>query len=190
MAVAVSHQTLNNTALTTIGAGAEIDAKQQLTIKAEALNAIDPFSITGIDLVEPFLDINTKSTHSANNNTATVKQNDTIEIKAIKDIDNGTIGQRYQYIGNVDLIAVKLSEIDYTNTASWAELPSGSSQGMAVTKSFIDNLFSSASGTGGLDYKLAGQMLQPKVRKILLVADFPFLSLIRQRILIFTLAQK
>ena len=155
VAVAVSHQTLNNTALTTIGAGAEIDAKQQLTIKAEALNAIDPFSITGIDLVEPFLDINTKSTHSANNNTATVKQNDTIEIKAIKDIDNGTIGQRYQYIGNVDLIAVKLSEIDYTNTASWAELPSGSSQGIAVTKSFIDNLFSSASGTGGLDYKLA-----------------------------------
>ncbi|OUS15208.1 hypothetical protein A9Q88_11635 [Gammaproteobacteria bacterium 50_400_T64] len=127
IAVAIAHQTLINDADASIGVNAELDAKDKITLKAEALNEIDPWGLWGANLISPFLDSNREADFTTEDaEEQTISTDQTVDVKGNIAEGKGEQGSRYQYIGLSDRVINDLSLEDFTNETYWENLGNAS----------------------------------------------------------------
>jgi len=129
-----------NNASSIINEKAEVDAKQKLTVKAEALN--DYEFTYGVNLITPFLE---EPAYTTDDGTQTINDGDIVEVK--EDFaGQGHVGNWYLYHGPTRTI--NLGAENYLNTASW--LDQGGRIGKTA-KGFIGNLTNYLNDNFGLD---------------------------------------
>lgn len=130
-----------NSARSIIGEGAAVDAKQQLSLTADALN--DYAFMYGVNLITPFLEA---PKYTSDQGTQPVAFNDIVEFKEETGGAQGQAGDWYRYIGPDRTI--DLSKENFLNTASWIDL--GGRVGKTA-KGFIGNLTSYLNDNFGLE---------------------------------------
>ena len=154
IAISVAHETMTNDADASIGVNAAVDAKGAITITAESINQIDPESFSGVNLVTPFLDVNTGSDYKSSQ-TASVSLDEVVEVTSAKDGTLGNPGARYKYLSNIETGSVDLSTVDYEDEAYWEKLPSGNTQITTVAQEFAANLESQLNAQLGIQDNIA-----------------------------------
>ena len=106
----------DNTARAYVGAGAQVDARQQLGIKAEASNDYEFEWFTNL-LPENFA--NPEIDYTTAQGAVQVEQGNVVRV-VDGFVGTGTIGHAYQYVGNTPL-NVDLSAEDFTDDGRWAD---------------------------------------------------------------------
>ncbi|MGB1191638.1 MAG: hypothetical protein ACPG3T_01815, partial [Pseudomonadales bacterium] len=161
-AISIAHETMTNDADASIGINAAVDAKSTITIKAESINEIDPLSFSGVNLVTPFLAVNTGSDYQSSQ-TASVAHGEVVEVTRAKDGTFGNPGERYKYKGNISTGTVDLATIDYEDVDLWEKLPGGDSQILSVGQTFASNLTGTLSARLGIDNTIADTFVSSQV---------------------------
>ncbi len=150
VSVAIAHQTLINNADASIGVNAQVDAKDLITISAEALNEIDPLGLWGANLVSPFLDANLDADYTSRDGSQTISNGMTVDVKDNVDAANGDAGSRYRYIGYV-ADEYDLATTDFTDDEYWEDL---GSPALNTGLEFVRTLSTYINDNGGLQNNL------------------------------------
>ena len=145
----------NNDADAIINGDADVDAGGAITVKADAINKIDPLGLYGANLVSPFLDKNLKPSYQSDDaDPQVLNEGDTVEVKP-GHTAGGDPGTVYSYVGP-DGGVVDLGVEDYTDPLRWEKVDLGEQ----TAYTFIRTLFSYLDGNLGLDNNLVDSWSQ------------------------------
>ncbi|MDB5856869.1 MAG: Hemolysin-type calcium-binding region, partial [Ramlibacter sp.] len=155
-ALAVAVGVYDNQAKAFIEGDATLDAQGDITVRARALNEIDPLSLWGVNLFSPFF--SQPTTYGTGAGTKTMYGGDQVQLA--KDYSHGGDDESYyRYIG-ADGQSVILGNEDYSDTLKWRKL--GLTEA-GVGGSFMKaarNLTSYMNSNLGLDNNLADSWSQ------------------------------
>ena len=146
--VAFAIGTYTNDADAFISGNADVDAKETITVKADASNEIDPLSVWGANLVAPFLNQNTQPTHESDDGTQILNEGDTVKV-----VDGqppgGDEGSTYEYQGP-DGAELDLGNENYGDPSKWQSVDLGGDAALT----FVRTLTTYLNGNLGLDNNL------------------------------------
>ncbi|KAA3622243.1 MAG: hypothetical protein DWQ08_13065, partial [Proteobacteria bacterium] len=132
-----------------IGENANVDAKGDITVLAEAHNEIDPLGLWGANLVAPFLDKNTEATYDTDDGQVTLSGGDTVDVLG-GHTAGGNVETRYKYVGPEGDDPV-LGDEDFSDELRWEDVGNPANN---TAFNFIRTFSTYLDGNLGLDNNL------------------------------------
>ncbi|MDP6718892.1 MAG: hypothetical protein QGF59_09600, partial [Pirellulaceae bacterium] len=142
-----------------VNRGASVDAQENITITADALNQIDPLGLFGANLLAPFLSQNTQPKNESGDGTVILDEGHTVKV-ASGHAAGGDAGKTYRYVGP-DGAETDLAAENYSDSLKWESVDLGKDAGL----NFFRTLTTYLDGNLGLDNNLVDLWSQAQSRK-------------------------